>query len=156
MIREEITMINFKSKVEGVWFNFVDENPEVGSVCLRMPTIDEYDDIQRLTVKPGKPDYHRGQRYETEKINKKLQAKLSLRKFIVDWKEVSLDGQSMECTDENKEKMIKIQDFQSFIGDCIEKMVEGNKTLEAARLKNLKDSPSGVSEFVEGSAEKSV
>lgn len=136
-------MIDFKTEVKGTWFYFIEENPELGGVCLRLPTSAEYEDIHRLTVRPGKPDYHRGVRYETENTNEKLSQKLSLRKFIVDWKEVSLDGQPLECTDENKEKMIKVQDFQLFVGECIEKLVEGNKTIEAARVKNLKPSADG-------------
>lgn len=149
-------MIDFKSEMKGVWFNFVEDNPELGSVCLRLPTSAEYDDIQSITVRPGKTDYHRGQRYETETVNKKLQTKLSLRKFIVDWKGVSLDGQELECDNDNKEKMIKVQDFQSFIGDCIEKMVNENTTLEAARVKNLKSLPLGDSVQEANSVEPSA
>ena len=136
-------MINFESEVKGTWFDFDEENPNLGGVCLRLPTSDEYDEIRRLTIKPGKPDYHRGQRYETEKTNEKLSQKLSLRKFIVDWKEVSLDGQPLDCTDENKEKMMKIQDFQLFVGSCIEKLADSNKTIEEARVKNLPSSVDG-------------
>jgi len=139
-------MIDFQSEVLGTWFYFDEGNSDSGGVLLRLPTSTEYDDIRRLTVKEGKPDYHRGQRYKTEKIDERLQAKLSLRKFIVDWKDVQLDGRLMDCTDENKEKMIKVQDFQSFVGACIEKLTEGNKTIEEARLKNFKDSPVGDSE----------
>jgi len=145
--------MDFKKEVQGVWFYFVEENHDLGGVCLRLPTSAEYDDIQSLTVKSGKPDYHRGIRYETEKTNKKLQNKLSLRKFIVDWKVVSLDGQELECTNENKEKMIKVQDFQLFVGDCIEKLVDENKTIEAARVKNSGSSANGDSESEEASAE---
>jgi len=137
-------MIDFKTEIKGTWFYFVEENPDLGGVCLRLPTSAEYDDIQRLTVRPGKPDYHRGQRYETEKTDKKLRTKLGLRKFIVDWKGVSLDGQKLECNNETKEKMIRVQDFQLFVGECIEKMIEGNKTLEAARVKNSETSADGV------------
>jgi len=149
-------MIDFKSETKGIWFYFVEENPDLGSVCLRLPTSAEYEDIRRLTVKAGKPDYHRGRRYETEKTNESLQIKLSLRKFIVDWKEVSLDGQPMDCTDANKEKMINIQDFNLFVGECIDKMVETNKTLEAARLKNSASSVHGDLESEESSAETSA
>ncbi|KKM77071.1 hypothetical protein LCGC14_1373790, partial [marine sediment metagenome] len=138
-------VVEFQGKVTGIWFNFIEESPELGSVCLRLPTSEEYEEIRNLTVKPGKPDYHRGQRYETEKTNEILSRKLSLRKFIVDWKEVSLDGQVMDCTDENKEKMIKVQDFQLFIGVCIEKLVDGNKTIEEARVKNSGSSVNGDS-----------
>lgn len=136
-------MINFKSESKGTWFYFDEENHSLGGICLRLPTSAEYDDIHRLTVKSGKPDYHRGQRYETTKTNEKLAHKLSLRKFIVDWKDISLDGTPMDCTDENKEKMVKVTDFQLFLGECIEQMVEGNKTIEAARVKNFESSADG-------------
>ena len=138
-------MIDFKSEVKGVWFYFDEDNHDLGGVCMRLPTSAEHEEIERLTVRPGKPDYHRGQRYETEKTNEKLHIKLSLRKFIVDWKGVSLDGQELECNNDTKEKMIKVQDFQSFIGKCIDKMVEGNKTIEGARVKNLRSSADGDS-----------
>ncbi len=132
-------MINFKSENKGTWFYFDEDNHDFGGICLRLVTAAEYDDIRRLTVKAGKPDYHRGQRYETEKTNSRLSMRLSLQKFIVDWKEVSLDGILMECTNENKEKMTKVNDFQLFLGECIDKLTEGNKTLEEARVKNLED-----------------
>ncbi len=135
--------MKFQDEVKGEWFYFIEENPELGGVCLRLPTSAEYDDIRRITVTSGKDVFHRGQRYETEKTNEKLQAKLSLRKFIVDWKEVELNGQSMSCTDENKERMIKVQDFQSFVGECIEKLVDKNRTLEEARVKNESNGSDG-------------
>lgn len=144
-------MLDFKTKDEGTWFYFIEDRSE--SVCLRMPTADEYEDIQRLTVKPGKPEYHRGHRYETEKTDDKLSERLSLRKFIMDWKGIGLDGTEIECTNENKEKMMKITDFRMFVGECIEKMVEENKTIEEARAKNLNDSLDGDSAKEEDSAE---
>lgn len=149
-------MIDFKSETKGVWFYFDEDKHNLGGVCLRIPTSEDYEGIERLTVRAGKPDYHRGVRYETEKTDEKLRAKLSLRKSIVDWKGVSLDGQELECNDKNKEKMVKAQDFQLFIGECIESMVEGNKTIEAARVKNLESSPSGGSTSRAKSAAKSA
>lgn len=136
-------MIDFKSKVTGTWFYFDEDNQDLGGICLRMPTSAERDDIERLTVKPGKPDYHRGQRFETEKTDKKLAYKLSLRKFIVDWKGVSLDGKPVECNDDNKEKLVKVNDFSLFLGNSMEELMEGNATIEEARVKNLETSPSG-------------
>lgn len=148
--------MKFDSKNEGTWFYFLEENHEEGGVCLRLPTPAEYEEIQGITVHPGKTDYHHGVRYETEKVNKKLQTKLSLRKIIVDWKEVSLNGEKLDCTNDNKEKMIKIQDFQLFIGECSKKLVEGNRTIEAARLKNSESSADGGSGSEESSAEPSA
>jgi len=136
-------MIDFKSDNSGTWFYFDDNNPDLGGICLVLPTSADYDAIKKLTVRPGKPDYHRGQRYETEVTNEKLSEKLSLRKFIVDWKGVSLNGIPVKCTDENKEKLMKVNDFRIFVGDCIGKLTESNKTIEAARLKNLETSADG-------------
>ena len=134
-------MIDFNSKDEGTWYYFIEGRPE--SICLRLPTSEEYAHIHNVTVSPGKTDYHRGVRYPTEKTDDKLSEKLSLRKFIVDWKGIGLDGIEMECNDKNKEKMMKIADFRTFVGKCIEKMVEENKTIEEARAKNLEDLPDG-------------
>ncbi len=136
-------MIDFKTENEGTWFYFDDNDHDAGGVCLRLPTPAEYESIQSITVKPGKPDYHRGVRYETEETNTKLQTKLSLRKFIVDWKGVSLDGAELGCDNDAKEKMIKVLDFRTFIADCMEKLTDGNKTLEEARVKNLEPSADG-------------
>ncbi len=138
-------MIDFKSEVKGVWVYFDGDNQDLGGVCIKETTSAESDDIRRLTVTAGKPDYHRGQRYETEQTNKKLQLKMIWRKLIVDWKGVSLDGQKLECNDKNKEKMMTVRDFQIFVGGYVEKANEGNKTIEAARVKNSGTSPSGDS-----------
>lgn len=145
-------MINFTEN-KGVWFHFDEENQDLGGICLRMPTADDYDEIEELTVKEGKPDYHRGVRYPTKKTNEKLATRLQSRKLIVDWKGVSLEGTKVECTNENIDRALKIQDFHSFVGDCIEKLLEGNKTIEAARLKNFENSPNGDSVKEEDSAE---
>lgn len=148
-------MIDFKNENTGTWCPLI-EGYE--AICLRMPNAKEWDDIHRLTVKPGKDVFHRGQRYETEKTDEKLSQKLSLRKFIVDWRGISLDGVEIECTDENKEKMMNLPnpDFRIFVGECLDKMVDKNKTIEAARAKNLNDSLDGDSVKEGNSVEKSA
>lgn len=136
-------MINFQSENKGVWFYFNPENEEMGGICLIRPSVEDYDEIKALTVSAGKPDYHRGQRYETEKTNEKLTRKLSLRKFIVDWKGVKIDGKEIKCTNENKERLVKIQDFNLFFGECLDKLCDTNKTLDKAKLKNSGTSQDG-------------
>ena len=135
--------MKFEAENKGEWFYFIEEDHDAGGVCLRFPTADEYESIQALTVTEGKPDYHRGVRYPTEKVNKKLALKMSIRKFIVDWKNIQLDGVDVDCTPENISKMIKVHDFQLFVGDCLEKLTDTNKTIEAARVKNLETSVDG-------------
>lgn len=149
-------MIDFKSDIKGVWFYFDEDNHDLASVCLRKSTFSDYDEIRRLTVRPGKTDYHRGARYETEKTNEQLQRKLSFRKAIVDWKGISLKGKILDCTDDNKDKMMEVPDFRDFVGDCIVELSESNKTLEAARLKNSETLLDGDLESQETSAETSA
>jgi len=149
-------MIDFKSDVKGIWFYFDKDNHDLASVCLRKATFSDYDEIRNLTVTPGKNDYHKGARYETEEINEKLQRKLSFRKAIVDWKGISLNGKVLDCTDDNKDKMMEFPDFRDFVGDCIIELSESNKTLEAARLKNSPSSANGNSEKEGASAEMSA
>jgi len=147
-------MLEFKTKDEGTWFHPIKGGPD--GVLLRKPTIDEYDSIKVLTKQSTDVDYHRGQRYETERVDIELSAKLSLRKFIMDWKGISLDGVELECNYDNIEKMMLITDFRTFIGESIEKLVDENKTIEAARAKNLKGSLDGGSAEEEKSAETTV
>jgi len=62
---------------------------------------------------------------------------------ITDWKEVALDGQQLECISENKVKMMNVIDFVKHVVESLEKLVETNKTLEEARVKNLPSSSNG-------------
>ncbi len=137
-------MINFKSENNGTWYYFDEDNQEAGGVCFRELATEKYEDIQRLTVKKKKKFKH-GIAYDDEQVNDRLASKLRWDYCIVDWKNIQIDGNVIECTSENKQKLIKITDFVKFAADCVEKLTEENRSLEEARVKNLKPTQAGSS-----------
>ena len=138
-------MVNFSSKNEGTWFYFNEENPDAGGICLRALSSDEYDRIEKITVKKQRK-FKRGVAYDDIKTNEALASKLRWDYCIVDWKGVSIDGEPAECNKANKEKTVKIMDFISFVADCMEKLTETNEAIQEARLKNSETSSNGKDE----------
>ena len=134
-------MPEFSSKNEGTWFYFDPDHEELGGVCLRELTTDEYERIEKLTVKHRKK-FKRGIAFDDIETDEKLASKLRWDWCIVDWKEVSLDGIVLECTTDNKVNMMKVLDFIKHVANSIEELTETNKSLEEARLKNSGSSSS--------------
>jgi len=99
----------------------------------------------KLTVKSRKRVI-RGVLVDDSKVNEKLAWRLRWDFCIVDWREVSLDGQQLECTTDNKVKMMNVTDFVKFVVDSLETLVETNKALDEARLKNSENSSNGNTE----------
>lgn len=128
-------MPDFSSKNEGTWFYFDPDREELGGVCLRELSTDEHERIEKLTVKHRKK-FKRGIAYDDIETDDKLASKLRWDWCITDWKEVSLDGIALECTADNKVKMMKIIDFVKHVANSIEMLTEINKSLEEARAKN--------------------
>lgn len=137
-------MPNFSSKNSGQWYYFDDSNPDVGGICLRELSADEANRIEKLTVKHKRKPI-RGVMVDVPEEDTKTASRLTWDYCIVDWNNIQLDGQTVECNSENKSKMMKCTDFAKFIGDCITELVETNKTLEEARAKNSESSSSGKS-----------
>ena len=135
-------MPNFDSANIGTWFYFDPANEKLGGVCLRELTTSESEKIERLTVKKRKK-FRRGQVYDDTDIDEKLASKMRWDFCITDWKEVNLDGKSLDCTIENKVKMMNVIDFVKHVVDSLENLVDTNKTLDEARVKNLPPSSSG-------------
>jgi len=138
-------MPNFDSTNQGTWFYFDPTNEKLGGTCLRELTPDEFNRIERLTVKKRKK-IKRGVAYDDIETDERLASKLRWDFCITDWKEVNLDGQGLECTTENKVKMMKVTDFVKHVVDSLETLVETNKALEEARVKNLSPSSSSSAE----------
>jgi len=135
-------MPEFNSKNEGTWFYFDPANEALGGVCLRELSTEENRRIERMTVKHRKK-VKRGVAYDDPEIDEKLASKMRWDFCITDWKEVSLDSQPLECTCENKVKMMDIIDFVKHVVTSLETLVEINKTLDEARAKNLETSSNG-------------
>lgn len=129
-------MPQFNSKNEGQWVYFDPSNKDLGGVCLRELSTEEHTQIEKLTIK-HKKKIMRGVLVDDAITNEKLESKLRWNYCITDWKEVALDGQLLECNSENKVKMMKVIDFVKFVADSLGEIVDTNKAVEEARLKNL-------------------
>jgi len=138
-------MPNFDSTNQGTWFYFDPTNEKLGGTCLRELTTDEFNRIERLTVKKRKK-IKRGIPYDDIETDERLASKLRWDFCITNWKEVNLDSQELECTTENKIKMMKVTDFVKHVVDSLEILVETNRSLEEARAKNLPITSSDNSE----------
>lgn len=134
--------LNLSSTDTGTWFYFDPDNPDAGGVCLRELTSEELRRIDKLTV-TVKKKFKRGAWLEDKTTDEQLVAKMRWNFIIVDWKQISIDGQSVECTTENKVRAMKINDFVKIVADGIEELVEENTSLEEARVKNSGDSSDG-------------
>lgn len=140
-------MPEFSSTNQGTWFFYDPNNEDLGGVCLRELTLDEAERIEKLTIKRRKK-FKRGVAYDDIQTDKKLASKMRWDFCITDWKETSLDGRELECTAENKVKMMKVTDFVKHVVDSLEVLVEANATLDEARAKNLPTLLNGNSEEV--------
>lgn len=138
-------MLDLNSENIGTWFYFDPGNPDAGGVCLRELSTEENARIEKLTV-TVKKKFKRGAWIEDKTTDEKLASKLRWGFVIVDWKNVSIDGQVVECTTENKVRAMKIINFVKIIVDNLEELTEANTALEEARAKNLKNSSNGSAE----------
>jgi len=138
-------MPNFKSENLGIWFYFNSDDESKGGVRLRELSTDEYDRIERLTVKTKKKVI-RGVPVDDKKEDSKLASRLRWDYCITDWKEVYLDGKLLDCDTENKVKMMKVIDFVKFVVDSLNELVDVNRSLEEVQLKNSGSSSNGSSE----------
>ena len=109
-------MPNFSSQNPGTWFYYNPDDESQGGVCLRELSTDEYEKIERLTVKKKKKFKH-GVTFDDIQENKVLASKLRWEYCITDWKKTELDGQELECNAENKVKMMKVIDFVKHVVD---------------------------------------
>lgn len=131
-------MPNFSSKNEGTWFYF-DEDESLGGVCLRELDPDEFNRIEKITVK-HKKRVMRGVLVDDVKTDEKLASRLRWDYCITDWKNISLDGQELKCTTDNKVKMMNVSDFVKHVADSLGELVENNQSLQEARVKNSESS----------------
>lgn len=136
-------MAQFSSEDVGTWYHFDPTDEAAGGVCLRLPTEEEYRFIDKTTVISSKKKAYKGVLYDDIKHDEVKQTKLRWRVMIIDWKNVCLDNQPLKCTDENKDRMRKVNTFKIWLGGKIEKLLEEAEELKEALAKNLPTSSNG-------------
>lgn len=138
--------MDFTRKNEGVWFYFDPKNEAVGGVCVRRLSTKKAKEIEKLTVST-KLKFKRGQTqpYEIRTVNDVLEEKLVTDYVIVDWKNVSFEGQTPDCDRAGKLLMMESDEFKLFVKEALDTLEETNTILEAAVLKNGVGGSSGNS-----------
>jgi len=139
-------MVQFSSENAGTWYYFDPADEAAGGVCLQLPTEEEYRHIDKVTIISKKKKAIKGILYDDIKRDESRRTKLQWRFMIVDWKNVCLDSETLECTDENKDKMRKVNTFKLWLGGKIDSLLEEAEDLKEALAKNLPDSLSGSAE----------
>lgn len=136
----------FDIESKGQWFYFDPAKEALGGVCLRPPTAEETERIEKLTV-TVKKKFKRGVWREDKTTDTKLASKLMWDFCILDWKEVYLDKATPTvctiCNPENKVRAVKNWEFLRFCNDHIDELMDANKALDEARAKNLESSSNG-------------
>lgn len=138
-------MINFENKNEGQWFYADEDNHDLGSICLRVLSTYEYQKIEGITTKTKKK-FKKGVAYDDVTTDEMLASKLRWRYCIVDWANIQLNGEEVECTNENKVKLCKSMEFLGWVADCLEELTEKTTALDEARLGNSNGTSSGNAE----------
>ncbi len=118
----------------GIWFEIPNTDAKV---CLRICSPEIIEEIDLKTVKKI-VEYKNSQRFEIEKIDRKLRNELIWDYVIVDWKNVNdNDDKPIECTKENKIMLIgKVAWFVEFISNCLDKINLVNIEQEGKEEKN--------------------
>lgn len=132
------TKFSLKDPNPGIWFSFDDQDPESGSICIRVMNAAKLKEIRKLAIR-DQVEYKHGQRFPFTKIDEDLMSDLTWDYCIVAWKKLEDDeGNPIECTKENKIKlMTENVGFQMFVQSCVTKVSEINEQYEVDREKNL-------------------
>lgn len=114
--------MKFSSDNSGKKFYFNPKKEEEGSVTLRLVPKDILDDIMSKTTWTTKR-IRRGQMQEEKHEDLPKQERLIWDYTIVDWENVSIDGEEIECNTENKYfMMMRVPKFSNFVADQVEMM----------------------------------
>ncbi|MCK5601962.1 hypothetical protein KAR91_08840 [Candidatus Pacearchaeota archaeon] len=129
-------MPNFSSENKGTWFPFDLDDETAGGITLRELAPDELTRIDKIVTK-HKRKVVAGVLSNIETRDEKLASRLTWDYCIVDWKNVQLDDKQLDCTTDNKVKLMAVLDFAKFVADQISDLVEINETLRETTVKNL-------------------
>ena len=117
----------------GTWFDFEDG----GRICLHSLSIEEATAISKKTTNI-RVEYKQGQRFTIDVIDEDKAFSLMWDAVIVGWEGIeSADGKALECTTENKIKLMKKSPVFARIVRCfLEKLGEIETTEKEAEEKN--------------------
>lgn len=87
----------------GTWFYF--EGSETEGICVRPLSEDALTEI-RSKVVTKKTEFKRGQRFETEKVDKVKDREMTIDFCLVDWNVLDKKGKAIPLTCDNKVKMV--------------------------------------------------
>ena len=120
----------------GVFFPFEDDE-EGGGVTVRIANGAIIEKIDKKCVKK-KVTMRMGRREEIIEENKELRNKMLWDYIIIDWKGIfDINGDPIQCTMENKDKLMKGSvKFSSFVSDCISRLNEESEFYEEVLEKN--------------------
>ena len=115
---------------DGIWFYFNDKNHDDGGVSLRSLSISDLTRIEKETV-TIKREFKKVTRrdppqvFEIREVDEEKRMNLQWDAMIVDWKNIEVDGEQLECNTENKVMMMsEYPEFAVFVGEAITKLVE--------------------------------
>ncbi len=108
---------------KGTWFYFNEEDESQGGICLRVMPEQKRLEINKRINSP-KTKIKKGVSYVEENINLKLMIGLLLDYHILDWSNIVVDGEEVECTYENKSMLNNDPAFSHFVDAKVEKLQE--------------------------------
>ncbi len=132
--------MDFSSENEGTWFYFDEDNHDEGRVKIRACPPKETKRIQKLTTSTKKK-FKFGQYHEIVSTDESLNDRLYYDYIIEDWENVFYDGEELECTTENKIKIMNVNfSFSYFVGKCLEELIERAEKLRPSEETIVKNS----------------
>lgn len=130
-------IIDIENLNPGTWFDFDEDKPEKGAICVRHLSPEKADDFsEECTTKKRK--FHKGRPYETSDFDKKKYDGKFWDYIIVDWKNLKdKDGTEIPCTAENKYKLVKKSPFfVNLVNNAIDKLEAAEAEFQEATEKN--------------------
>lgn len=141
----------------GEWFEYPGDTNPPERIKLRFPDNTKLKEINKQTVKTevehvqprkksGKIDGRRPmQRIEYEVVtDEQLRERLLIDYVIVDWEIRTPAGEAIECTTDNKMKMMfGSVEFNNFVNDCLETLKSEAEKESEDREQNLLNMQSG-------------
>jgi len=119
---------NMKDLNPGAWFNFDDDDPDTGKICVRVLNSGRLAEIRNTTIKTN-VEYRGDKRFEFQDIDHSARDRIIWDYCIVDWVDLVDDDEApIECTTDNKIKLMNEHvGFSLFVESCLDKLNAQNE-----------------------------